>query len=53
MEIKTASNEQIAISIYNAIQRKRIRKAKHRESDVVGCLVENKQKGRRKKVRQI
>lgn len=53
MSVKTATNEQIALSIYNAIKRKRIRKAKHRESDIVGCLVENKQKGRRKKVRQI
>lgn len=53
MEVKTASNKQIAISIYNEIRRRRIRKAKHRESDIVGCLVENKQKTRGKKVRQI
>lgn len=53
MEVKTASSEQIAISIYNEIRRRRIRKAKHRESDIVGCLVENKQKTRGKKVRQI
>ena len=53
MEVKTATSEQIAISIYNEIRRRRIRKAKLKEMDVVGCLVENKQKGRRKKVRQI
>lgn len=53
MEIKTASSKQIAISMYNEIRRRRIRKAKHKESDVIGCLVENKQKTRGKKVRQI